>query len=290
MEGKRVEKKYYLDLAEIIYCSKTKKDVWQNSIDYLRSRNDFKSVVHANRLQDFGQMLYTENLKDIKKSFLDFEKRLASWAKEKNINATFVARQKDFVGLNEKIILFIRQGRLVSKVNDFLGARIIIDSDQSELENIKLCYEALKEVINFFVVDRHCIPLEAEPVLNTGIEQELASGIIIPEGDTIFIPEFEGIVKNYIRNPKKNGYQSLHIILKNDNMQVFEIQIRTKKMHELAEKGSADHGTYKDKRYGNSRIIIDPNKIHIPGFKVHSDGKIEDQIGLIKSINPFKLL
>lgn len=52
--------------------------------------------------------------------------------------------------------------------------------------------------------------------------------------------------KDYIAKPKENGYRSLHIVLSdNELMRNFEIQIRTKRMHNVAESGSASHDGYK---------------------------------------------
>lgn len=51
--------------------------------------------------------------------------------------------------------------------------------------------------------------------------------------------------KNYISYPKKNGYQSLHIAFKGDEKKNVEVQIRTRIMHTVAEKGVAAHFTYK---------------------------------------------
>lgn len=51
--------------------------------------------------------------------------------------------------------------------------------------------------------------------------------------------------KNYISYPKKNGYKSLHIAFKGDESKNVEVQIRTRKMHIIAEKGVAAHFVYK---------------------------------------------
>lgn len=55
----------------------------------------------------------------------------------------------------------------------------------------------------------------------------------------------EGRFKDYVRRPKPNGYQGLHDTLRLPNGQLFEIQVRTERMHEHAMWGGAAHRKYK---------------------------------------------
>jgi GTP diphosphokinase / guanosine-3',5'-bis(diphosphate) 3'-diphosphatase len=55
-------------------------------------------------------------------------------------------------------------------------------------------------------------------------------------------------LKDYIKNPKNNGYQSLHSTMKDESSgDIFEFQIRTEEMNDYAEYGVAAHWAYKDK-------------------------------------------
>ena len=52
-------------------------------------------------------------------------------------------------------------------------------------------------------------------------------------------------LRDWVTNPKPNGYESLHITVKNRDGAYLEVQIRTRRMDEIAENGFASHWSYK---------------------------------------------
>ena len=56
-------------------------------------------------------------------------------------------------------------------------------------------------------------------------------------------------LRDWLSNPKPNGYESLHITVKNKEGSSLEVQIRTKRMDDMAESGLASHWSYKGIRH-----------------------------------------
>lgn len=52
-------------------------------------------------------------------------------------------------------------------------------------------------------------------------------------------------LRNWLDHPKANGYESLHITVENKEGAHIEVQIRTRRMDEMAENGHASHWSYK---------------------------------------------
>ena len=103
--------------------------------------------------------------------------------------------------------------------------------------------------------------------------------------------------KDFIAMPKSNGYQSLHTTVFGINNELFEIQIRTYEMNDIAENGVAAHWSYKENKsaFNLSRTdakleffkaVIDMNQNEVNQDNLYNTIREENSFDLIYVFTP----
>ncbi len=94
-----------------------------------------------------------------------------------------------------------------------------------------------------------------------------------------------GRFKDYIGVPKQNGYQSLHTTIIGLQGQPMEVQIRTSKMHEVAEYGVAAHWAYKEGKTDQEGVAkrFEWFKNHILDFHSLADNSANSFVEIVKN-------
>lgn len=85
-----------------------------------------------------------------------------------------------------------------------------------------------------------------------------------------------GRFKDYISQPKTNGYRSIHTTVSGRDGKRVEVQIRTRQMHDVAETGVAAHWSYRDGVRSENPFAVDPAK-WITGLTEQFDAEEDHQ-------------
>src|ERR1700733_14450734 len=139
--------------------------------------------------------------------------KLRNELENRNIEAELVGRPKHLFGIWKKMK---KQQKTFEELYDVLAIRVIIESNG----------------------DKNFCELNADPDTQKCYE---VMGLV----HALFRP-IPGRFKDYIAMPKPNNYQSLHTAVIGPKGKPVEIQIRTRKMHHIAEFGIAAHWRYKE--------------------------------------------
>ncbi len=145
-----------------------------------------------------------------------------------NYNFTIKSRLKSIASIYKKVKI---KGQELEKLKDIFAIRIILDTEPDPKIELKTCWQ----VYNIIASNYQIKP---------------------------------GTLKDMISRPKSNGYQSLHFTVLAAGDIPVEVQVRTSRMDEIAEKGDAAHWIYKeggeeaintDETFAMLRSIIEDN-------------------------------
>jgi GTP diphosphokinase / guanosine-3',5'-bis(diphosphate) 3'-diphosphatase len=128
---------------------------------------------------------------------------------------------------------------------------------KDELDELKVNYEIKGRPKSIFSIynkmRKQNIPFEEvydlfaiRVIIDTPVEQEKSYCWQVYSVVTDYYTPNPDRLRDWISTPKANGYESLHTTVMAKNGQWVEVQIRTLRMDEIAEKGYAAHWKYKD--------------------------------------------
>ncbi len=128
---------------------------------------------------------------------------------------------------------------------------------KEELDELKVDYEIKSRPKSIFSIwnkmRKQNIPFEEvydlfaiRIIVDTPLEQEKSFCWQVYSTVTDYYTPNPDRLRDWISTPRANGYESLHTTVMAKNGQWVEVQIRTRRMDEIAEKGYAAHWKYKD--------------------------------------------
>ncbi len=274
------------DLLETALYNPQNKNVTSFLNDYiqlLRDRGFENDLAHANRLMQY-------NIERCEEDILEYQTyatglRAAIRSKYPHLQSILLGRIKSAISLDKKIVKNINEGKSLDRIRDTFAFRLIVFSDNfTETQLVHSCYDLMNFVIEY--TSENYILCDAEPVQNLLDDSTQLPDIIIPK-KSLILPKYQSSVKDYIRNPKQNSYQSLHSVFRFlIGGKYFEFQVRTLEMHKRAESGDAEWTSYKKKKY-KSQLKVDRLRTHIAGYGYDHNGKPFDWVGLEEGLPIF---
>lgn len=249
-----------MPLQDYLYSKHTIPDVLDNYIKELFEAGDTESILHANKLKSYENMIKDKSfLRDSRKLFNETYDLI-----EKNhpgLQFSIGGRRKSLISTERKILQYTALGKSLDLIRDFFAFRIILYGNNS-VGLIQHCYKIIEEIIDFSAT-KGFTPCERLPLLDVENLDDHKS----PYFSNF---KYKQYVKDYICFPKKNGYQSLHLVLIDTKGRYLEIQVRTLKMHAQIESGCANHQKYKEKKY-EIAIPFERDKVSVYGYTYMND-------------------
>ena len=239
----------YFPISQMLGLSQIKNNFGNATFKY------FKPHMYNELVETLSKYVEERN-SQIKKVISRLKSEMSNICK----NAVVYGRQKQLYSIAKKLQ---SKNMTVSSINDIYGRNNYLKdiAEHGDFREIKL-----NQIMDILAVR----------ILVDTVEQcYTALGKVF----TIFKPL--GNFKDYIANPKENGYQSLHTAVILDNGDPVEIQIRTFEMHTYAEYGFAAHWAYKEKKK------VDASGVKINYIRsimdLHKDKSSDELLELMKT-------
>lgn len=182
-----------------------------------------------------GMQWMREELEDLSFKVLNPEARTS-------IIRRFVTLQKETGDVIPKITTDIRAELEKADIDaDVFGRAKRPYSIWRKMEEKQLSFSRLSDIYGFRVITRS----EADCYRVLGVIHQRWRAV-------------PGRFKDYISQPKSNGYRSIHTTVSGRDGKRVEVQIRTRQMHEVAEAGVAAHWSYREGVRAQNPFAVDP--------------------------------
>ncbi len=185
--------------------------------------------IYAPLADRMGMHRIRDELEDLSFEILNNEARLLI---QKRLNEIKLDKKDIFESLSSEISKLLNQNKISSKI---YGREKTPFSIWRKVQKKRVSLEQITDIIGFRII------------LDNVDDCYKTLGIIHKEYNCI-----PGKFKDYISSAKINGYKSIHTAVIGSNRKPIEIQIRTKEMHDFAERGIASHWQYKSSEKFNS--------------------------------------
>ncbi len=185
--------------------------------------------IYAPLADRMGMHRIRDELEDLSFEILNNEARLLI---QKRLDEIKLDKKDIFESLSSEISKLLDQNKISSKI---YGREKTPFSIWRKVQKKRVSLEQITDIIGFRII------------LDNVDDCYKTLGIIHKEYNCI-----PGKFKDYISSAKINGYKSIHTAVIGSNRKPIEIQIRTKEMHDFAERGIASHWQYKSSEKFNS--------------------------------------
>ncbi len=185
--------------------------------------------IYAPLADRMGMHRIRDELEDLSFEILNNDARLLI---QKRLDEIKLDKKDIFETLSNEIRKLLDQNKISSKI---YGREKTPFSIWRKVQKKRVSLEQITDIIGFRII------------LDNVDDCYKTLGIIHKEYNCI-----PGKFKDYISSAKINGYKSIHTAVIGSNRKPIEIQIRTKEMHDFAERGIASHWQYKSSEKFNS--------------------------------------
>ena len=185
--------------------------------------------IYAPLADRMGMHRIRDELEDLSFEILNYEARSLI---QRRLDEIKLDKKDMFENLSNELNQLLTENNISSKI---FGREKTPFSIWRKVQKKKVSLEDITDIIGFRII------------LNNIDDCYKTLGILHKKYNCI-----PGKFKDYISSAKINGYKSIHTSVIGSNRKPIEIQIRTKEMHEFAERGIASHWQYKSSEKFNS--------------------------------------